>query len=164
MVYVFVSIIATIIGIIYSFCNYNPMDYLIGNIICSNIIFVICFTLINLFVLVMLTSTAEMIPIETVGIYELIPYEENNNIYSVHVNASTDRFYFKYVNDANQKKEDYCPSLNTVISTDSNESVKPAIKIEKLDYKNPILRFFFFALDEKKVTITVNDTSQILNY
>jgi hypothetical protein len=122
------------------------------------------FTLISFFTSIVLISEVEMIPIETIGVYELVPYEENTNIYSVHTNADTDQFCFKYIDNTNQKKEDYHFARNTVISTDSNESVKPAVKIEKLDYKNQILRFFFFALDEEKVTITVNDTSQILNY
>lgn len=166
MVYLFVFIIATVIGIVYTFHeHYDPMSYLIGNIIFSNFVFMIGFTLISFFTSIVLISEVEMIPVETIGAHELVPYEENTNIYSVHTNAvDTEQFHFRYIDDANQKKEDYHFARTTVISTDSNESVKPAVKIEKLDYKNQILRFFFFALDEKKVTITVNDTSQILNY
>lgn len=167
MVYLFVFIIATVIGIISTFKNYYDLapGYFIGNIIFYNFIFMLGFTIISFFVSIALISEVEMIPVETIGVYELVPYEENTNIYSVHTNADdTEQFYFRYIDNTNQKKEDYHFARTTVISTDSNESVKPAVKIEKLDYKNPILRFFFFALDEKRATITVNDTSQILNY
>lgn len=167
MVYLFVFIIATVMGIIYTFNNYyDPSPgYFIGNIVFYNFFFILGFTVVSFFVSLVLISEVEMVPIETVGVYELVPYEENTNIYAVHTNADDiEQFYFKYIDGTNQKKEDDHFTRTTVISTDSNESVKPAIRIEKLDYKNPILRFFFFALGEEKATITINDTSQILNY
>ena len=166
MIYAFVFVIATVIGIVDTFKDYYDLSpsYFIGNIVFYNFLFMLIFTFISFLVSAVLISKAEMIPVETIGIYELVPYEENTDIYSIHTNADTEQFYFQYIDDTNQKKEDYHFARTTVISIDSNESVKPAVKIEKLEYENPILRFFFFSLWEEKVTIRVNNTSQILNY
>ena len=166
MVYVLVFTIATVVGIIWTFkdCYDLSPGYFIGNIFFANFFFILGFSIISFFASIALISEVEMVPVETVGVYELVPYEDNTNIYSVHTDVSSDWFYFKYIGNDNQKKEDSHPARTTIISIDSNESVKPTIKIEKLDYKNPVLRFFFFALGEERITIKVNDTSQILNY